>query len=210
MKKESALFRVARAACKIFAKIFYPYEVENGFSLPENERVVICCNHISNLDPVFLNLTQHRLIHFMAKSELFKFKPFGALIKKFGAFPVVRGNDGGKAIGTAEELLNEGHVVGIFLEGRRSRSGDLQKPHSGAVIIAHETNTKIVPACITGKNKFVNIFRKTKITYGKPVSCEELGITEGTNNEFRQASRKIMELISEMREEHLSSFSKQQ
>lgn len=200
-------YKVAKSFCRGFVKLFYPYEIENGDSIPEGMACIICSNHLSYLDPVFINVTQTRLMHFMAKKELFNNKLFGSLITKLGAFPVDRGNDGGKAIGKAEELLKQGECIGIFIEGTRSKTGKLGRGHMGALVIAHAAGVPIVPCCITGKNVFIKPFRKTKITYGTPVTCEELGIVNGDPKELREAAKKVMEIISEMREKHTEEFS---
>lgn len=206
MRKLPKLYPAARVVCLAFLKLFFPYEVTNGKSLPEDKGMIVCSNHIHAIDPVLINATQNRLLFFMAKKELFKFKPIGHLIKKYGAFPVNRGNDGGNAIHTGEELLHDDNVVGIFIEGTRSRSGKFGNPHTGAIVMAHHTNTPILPCCITGKETFVKPFKKTKITYGTPVTCEELGIKEGTNLEYRKAAAKVMEMISGLREQQRKEF----
>lgn len=200
------MYPVVRVICLAFLKLVFPYEVKNGNSLPKDKGMIVCCNHIHGVDPVLLNATQNRLLFFMAKKELFNFKPLAHLITKYGAFPVNRGHDGGKAIHVGEELLNDDNVVGIFIEGTRSRSGKLGRPHTGAIVMAHHTNKPILPCCITGKKTFIKPFRRTKITYGTPVTCEELGIVEGTSAEYHAAADKIMNIISQMREQHRKEF----
>ena len=199
-------YKAGIVVCRAFARLFYPFEVENGGSLPEGKSCIVCSNHISNMDPVFLNISQNRLIRFMAKKELFKNKLFGALITKMGAFPVNRGSDGGKAIGVAEELLSEGECVGIFIEGTRSKTGKIGRGHMGALLIAQNAGVPVVPCCITGKKTFIKPFVKTKITYGAPITCEELGMIEGDKRSLRNATNKLMEIISSMREEHVKQF----
>ncbi len=206
MKKKPFFYPVARILCLGFLKIFYPYEVKNGNSLPEDGKMVVCCNHQHNIDPIFLDATQNRLLFYMAKSELFKFKPFAHLISKYGAFPVYRGKDGGRAIHKGEELLRDNNCVGVFIEGTRSKTGEFLRPHTGALVLAYETDTPILPCCITGKKGIVKAFHKSKISYGKPVTCSELGITKGTIQEYRAAAAKVMSLIAELREEHKREF----
>ena len=38
---------------RVIWKIFYPYEVESLEKLPQ-ERVLLCPNHASNLDPIYV------------------------------------------------------------------------------------------------------------------------------------------------------------
>lgn len=199
-------YKVAKTVSRGFMKIFYPYEVKNGNSIPDGQPCIVCSNHLSVMDPVFINVTQTQLLHFMAKKELFNNKLFGALITKLGAFPVSRGNDGGKAIGRAEELLGEGGCIGIFIEGTRSKTGKLGRGHIGALVIAKAANVPIVPCCITGKKTFIKAFTKTKITYGDPMTPEELGILNEDSKALRAGAAKVMEKIAEMREEHIEEF----
>ncbi len=206
MRKLPGSYPLARVLYRFWFSVIYPCEVQNSKCLPEDKRMIVCSNHVSNIDPVLINYTQNRLVHFMAKKELFKNKLLAKIISSYGAFPVNRGNDGGKAISTAEELLNDDNCVGIFIEGTRSRTGKLGRPHIGAFLIAFTSKSPIIPCCITGKTGFVKAFRKTKITYGKPMTCEELGIIEGTNKEYREAAAKLMGIISEMREKHIEEF----
>lgn len=207
MRKKPAVYPFVRLLCLGALKLVFPYEIQNGNSLPEDKAMIVCGNHISNIDPVFVNATQNRLLYFMAKKELFKNKLFAKFITTFGAFPVSRGNDGGRAIGAAEELLNDDNCVGIFIEGTRSRSGELGRPHTGVIVIAHATNTPILPCCITGrKGNFVRPFTKTKITYGTPITCEELGVKEGNPAEYRAAATKLMGIIAELRNKHREEF----
>lgn len=206
MRKKPLCYPIVRVLCTGFLKVFYPYEVENGNSLPEDGKMVICSNHQHNIDPVLIDATQNRLLYYMAKGELFKFKPFAQFISRYGAFPVRRGKDGGKAIKTGEELLDDNNCVGVFIEGTRSRTGELLRPHTGAIVLAHETDTPILPCCITGKKGLIRAFNKTKITYGKPITTKELGVTEGTMSEYRAAAVKVMDIIKEMRAKHKQEF----
>ena len=102
--------------------------------------------------------------------------------------------------------MQEGNCIGVFLEGTRSKTGELGRGHGGAFMIAHQTNTPIIPCCITPSEKFLKKRKKTKITYGEPVTCEELGIVEGTTKEYREAARRFMEILAQMREKQRSEF----
>ena len=101
--------------------------------LPEGTPMVMCCNHISFLDPVFLLVAQpKRHIYFMAKSELFKNRLVTWFIgKQLGAFAVHRGTGDTDALATAKQLVRDGKIMGIFPEGTRSRTGELLRAKSG-------------------------------------------------------------------------------
>ena len=208
MKKKPFFYPLARVICAFIFHVIYPTDVRNGKHLPEDQGLIVCSNHVSLMDPILINYSQKRMVLFMAKKELFKNKLLAGLIKSFGAFPVDRGQDGGKAIDNAGNLLKENNCRGIFLEGTRSKTGELGRGHGGAFMIAYQNNTPIVPCCITPRTGLMKPFRKTKITYGEPITCEELGITEGSTKEYREAAKKFMEILASMREEQRKEFQK--
>ena len=139
----------------------------------------------------------------MAKTELFRNKFFGGLIKILGAFPVTRGANDGKAIATGEDLINDGKVMTIFIEGGRTKTGELMRPRSGCAVIARQTKAPVVPMCITVVGKTKSVFSKRIIHIGKPISYDELGFSneeEPSPKEYREASRRIMDEITKFRE----------
>lgn len=196
-------YSVIRAIGIFIFKLIYPWEINGSDKLPEKGRYIICSNHISNMDPIFLIISQRRQIYFMAKSELFKNKIFAKFLGKMGAFPVQRKKGDTKAINRSFEILESNDVLGIFIEGTRSKNGEFLRPKSGVSVIAYKTNSPVIPVCITPKRgKSVRPFRKTIITYGDPISISDLSIKEGSGLEIRNASRFIMGKIKELREEN--------
>lgn len=202
--KKNPLYCFGKAVVTPLFKLLFRYQINNKNNLPEQGGYLLCCNHLSLKDPVFLALGQKRQVYYMAKEELFHNRFFSALIRALGAFPVHRGSGDSRAINNAETLLEEGKVLGIFLEGTRSKNGELLRPKSGAAMMAFQTGKPVVPACISCKGgRLPRLFRKVTVSYSDPVTPEELGLKEGTGTEFRNASRKIMDIISAMREKDI-------
>lgn len=170
----------------------------------ESTSLILCANHISNWDPVLLIVAKpHRHIYFMAKSELFCNRLFSWLLgKQFGAFPVHRGTGDTGAIDTAERLVDEGKILGIFPEGTRSKTGKLLRPKSGVGFIAAKTGAMVLPTAIVSRNQRIRPFRRTTIIYGKPLSPEELHLADAEHPDIRFATRRIMEAISQQIEEY--------
>ena len=119
-----------------------------------------------------------------------------------GAFPVKRGTGGSDALEDAYALLKQNAVVGVFIEGHRSKDGLLRKPKTGAALLAYETKAPVVPVCITaGDGKQPGMFKRTLIRFGKPISAGELDIQDDSSLQLRRASRTIMAQIAQLREE---------
>ena len=80
--------------------------------------VMICCNHTSDSDPLFLCYAfrlKHQ-IRAMAKIELIRIPVIGWLLSKAGIFGVDRGKSDIGAIKQAMKYLREGEKVLIFPE----------------------------------------------------------------------------------------------
>lgn len=207
MAQSKLLYSVGRVVCTPIMKLFYRYKVINKGNIPNDGKgYIIASNHISFSDPVLLGLGQKRRLNFMAKDELFKNKFFSFLIRHLGAFPVKRGAGDGKAIKNGEDIINEGNLMTIFIEGGRSKTGELMRPRSGFAVIAQQTGAPVVPACITkaGKGK---CFSKRIIHFSDPISVEELGLDSLDRHALKKASAIVMDRIKEMRENDLNEYS---
>lgn len=209
MGQSKVLYAVARAVCTPIFKIVYRYKIINGRNIPEKGGFIVASNHLSFSDPVLLGLGQKRRLFFMAKIELFKNKFFGALIRGLGAFPVERGAGDNKAIKTGEDLIKDGEIMTIFLEGGRTKTGELMRPRSGCALVAQQMQVPVIPACITVVGNPKHLFAKRVIHFGEPLTPQELGLTvDGGRKELKVASNKIMDEIRKMREQDLSEYKK--
>lgn len=202
MGQSKVLYRIGKIVCLPIMKIFYRYKIINGNSIPQEGAYIIASNHMSFSDPVLLGLGQRRRLFFMAKSELFRNKFFAALIRALGAFPVERGAGDGKAIKTGEDLISEGNVMTIFIEGGRTKTGELMRPRSGCALVAQQMQVPVVPACITITGNPKRLFAKRVIHFGEPLTPDMLGLTpDGDRRQLKNATNMIMDEIRKMREQ---------
>ncbi len=183
--------------------LYFRYKFINKNNIPKEGRYIIASNHISGPDCIFVGLGQKRYIRFMAKAELFE-KPFlNWFFTKMGAFPVNRGKGDTSAINNAKQYISEGDVLGIFIEGTRSKTGEFLKPKSGAVMLAHQMDCKIIPCAISCKGLKSSFWRRKYVHFGDPVTVEELGVTKASPREYRDASRKLMDIIADIRKQDI-------
>ncbi|MDQ4045348.1 MAG: 1-acyl-sn-glycerol-3-phosphate acyltransferase [Chloroflexota bacterium] len=120
---------------------------------PEGSGVYVVSNHLHNADPVLLEIIFPRPLHFMAKEEIYRIKPLGWLVGKFGNFPVARGKSDRKAVRNAITRLRHGVAVGLFPEGTRSKTMRLGPARAGAGFIAIQADVPILPVAITGSER---------------------------------------------------------
>ena len=174
---------------------------ENIPQIPGDPPLILCCNHTSLWDPILLIVAQPRHIHFMAKAELFKFKPLAWLLEKqFGAFPVKRGTGDTGAIDAAKQLVDEGKIMGIFPEGTRSKTGEMLRPKSGAAVVVAQTGAHVLPVAITAGDKKLRPFKRSTVIFGKPLSPAELKLDGPEKPDIRYATRTIMATIAALME----------
>ncbi len=168
---------------------------------PEKGGVVLCCKHISVLDPIIIGALIPRKVRYMAKAEVFRTPVIRSLARYFGAFPVNRGKHDLAAMKTALTILKDGEVLGIFPEGTRIRSNELSEGKAGAVTMAYRTGCPIVPVGMYAKNHRIRLFSRVRVRIGKPLSAAELGVLTGSPEEVQEALKTLMTRLKELSEE---------
>lgn len=171
MKK--GFYRFMRVVLGTIYALLYPAQVDGLENIPAEGGFILCCNHISARDPFYLAICcKQRYFHFMAKVELFKCKLIAAFVTALGGFPVDRGHNDLGAVRTALKLVAEGHALALFPQGTRSRDNSRTPMLTGVSIIALRSSAPVIPAYIDGPYR---LFRRTQVSFGKPVSFEGLG-----------------------------------
>lgn len=174
------------------------YGLEN---IPKNGGVVICANHIAAKDVVLIAAACPRQIRFVAKKELFKIPLIGWLIKKLGAIKLDRGGSDVAAIKTTINLAKEGEIVSIFPQGHRFPGVDPATTpiKNGAGMIAYHSKSDVLPVCIVTKKDKYHFLGRVEIHFGKPIPNSDFNFTNGTRDEYKEATEKIFAEILNLR-----------
>ncbi len=184
-------YQIGRAVMRVITHIFYRVEVRGREKLPLDRGYIVCSNHRSNYDPVFLGIHTKPQFNFMAKEELFRNPVVGIVIRGLGAFPVKRGKGDTSAIDHAEQLIRDGKVLAMFPEGTRSKDGKPLRPKSGAAVVASQTGADVIPAAIYFQGK-LHFRSKVVVSFGDIIPNEQLHITGKSPREIKEASNLIM------------------
>ncbi|MEU4558232.1 lysophospholipid acyltransferase family protein [Actinoplanes sp. NPDC023936] len=182
MTRTPALYAVAGATVGSALRRVWRPQVAGLEHLPADRGAILCANHLSVGDQLFLGVAVPRHIAFWAKAEYFRATgPRGALTRRvvtgMGAIPVERA--GGRAVLSAFDaavpILRAGGLVAVFPEGTRSPDGRLYRGRTGAVRLADRAGVPIVPAGITGTGRArpADLFHPRRcpitITFGPPL-----------------------------------------
>ena len=185
-------YKIARAIVGFLMRIIFRYRVEGKENEIMEGGVFVCPNHLSNWDPPAVAVALKRPLTFMAKASLFKFKPFGAMIRSFGAFPFQRGGGDVGALKTTMKLIREERPVIIFPEGRRMKPGMKAKVNTSLVRLAIKTGAPILPVGVEANYR---IFSRVTIRIGKPMTFEEYKGKTLSDEELYALGKQLMEEI---------------
>ena len=196
---ESKLYKTLVAILRPIFKLIYRLEIKGVDNIPKKGKAILCPNHTSNADPILLAVSLNRQVFFMAKKELFSKKILSKFFKALGSFPVDRGSGDSSALEQSKKILKNNNLLGIFIEGSRSKTGEFLRPKTGAALIAADTLSDIIPIyirCVDGGK--IRAFKKNILIIGKALSNNDLNLIDKTGKSFRDASRTIMENIKKL------------
>ena len=193
------MYAVLRAIVTFIFKINYNLSFEGKNNIPKAGGYIYASNHRSYTDPVLISIPVRKRFAYMAKEELFKQNIFfTALIKFFGAFPVVRGAGDTSVIDTSIEKLKKGKNLVIFPEGTRSYDGKVGKGKSGVALIAAQAGVDVIPVGIIFEGAKLKFRSKIVVRFGKPIKASELAISGTSSAELKALKSKIMGAITEL------------
>jgi len=201
------LQRRTRAVVGPLSRVLWKVERAGYERLPDEGPAILCPNHISFLDSMFLLLTVPRNISFVGKAEYMDSWKTKYIFPALGMIPIDRsgGSKSSAALDAAAEVLGRGELFGIFPEGTRSRDGYLYKGRTGAARLAVETGAPIYPVGITGTDriqppdaKAPKPFTSCRIEIGRPVRPERYASRSEPHQAWRSMIDEVMFEIREM------------
>ncbi len=162
----SWLYKFLWILVRVLMPLFCRVKLEGAEHVPLEGGCVLVCNHNMGPDYLLLGVSTRRQIHYMGKSEIFDYHPLlTKLFNSAGVFPVERGKQDKVALERAVRLVQDGCVLGMFPEGTRSRTGQLQRGKSGAARIAMAANAPVIPAVVIDSALvFRRPFRRPRVT----------------------------------------------
>jgi 1-acyl-sn-glycerol-3-phosphate acyltransferase len=185
-------------------------KVEGLHHIPSSGPAILASNHLAVMDSFFLPLVVRRRITFLAKAEYFTGTGLKGWFHRWffnaaGQVPIDRtdADAAQAALNTAERLLGEGKLLGMYPEGTRSPDGRLYKGKTGLARLALETGVPVIPVAMIGTN-VVNPpgtsmlrFGRVTVRFGKPMDFSRFEGLEG--NRFIERAV-IDEVIYELME----------
>jgi cytidylate kinase len=194
--KRTLFYLFGHYASGIFCRTFLKLRVTGTEHIPAKGPVIIACNHISFWDPPLVGSSVKRVVHFVAKAELFQNRLFGEVLSRYNSIPIHRGPQARRGLRGAEEVLGNGGAVIIFPEGTRSKTSEFLPPKAGITRLAALTRSPVVPARISGSRQIRRSMLRqvlVRIRFGPPM-MPPIGDEAGREG-GRAYARHVMDVI---------------
>ncbi len=207
--------------------VFYPLtrllgrrRFEGLEHIPQIGPVLVACNHISYLDPIYTGVFMHRggrIPRFLAKQDLWRLPVVGRVMADAGQIPVRRGSpEAGDSLRYAEQALAEGKAVLIYPEGTITRDPDHwpMVAHTGVARLALRSGVPVVPVVHWGTQRVYDHYGKRLrpwprtdviVRAGAPVDLSDFRQRPVDQPLLREATDRVMggvrDLLAEVRRE---------
>ena len=174
------LYAALWVLCRTLGVALFGVRVRFAEPLPETGGLIVLSTHQSHLDPLLLGLAADRRLSSLARSSLYRFKPFGAVITALDAIPIDREASAVAAMKVVIRRLQDGAAVIVFPEGTRTATGRPGEIRSGFALLAKKARVPIVPVAIVGayecwpRTRLLPRTGRIRLEFGRVISADEV------------------------------------
>ncbi len=205
-------YTILRWMTLILAKIFFRIRVVGAARIPREGALIFAPNHVSFLDIPMLGAVAPRPLHFIGRAGLFKGRLTGMIYRHLNGIPLQNNHSPAGGLRPAIKLLKQGRCVVLYPEGRRSKSGALQKPLPGIGMLASVRGVRVVPVFIEGTRKALPVgsawirFARVTVYIGEPVEFKGKREYSEEEDRYQVISREVMAEITSLRDQAARSL----
>lgn len=135
---------------------------------------VVAANHFSGIDHPLIGSFSPRTLYFLAKAELLRIPALGTALRLLGVFGVRRGESDREAVRRAREIVRDGNLVCVHLEGTRQRFGHPGPMQPGGLMIALQEGVPVIPCAVDTFGWSPTNRRRCAVVWGEPMRLDGL------------------------------------
>jgi 1-acyl-sn-glycerol-3-phosphate acyltransferase len=184
---------IGKAVLGATTHVLAPLSAYGRDRIPRHGGAILAMNHFHAIDPACFGTACPRRIVFVAKTEAHEQRGLGELMRAHGALAIRRGESDRDALRRMRETVRDNHLLGMFVEGTRQRSGVPGEPKPGTAMIAINEGVPVVPAALEGTQAWSFGGRQpVAVAFGEPMRFD--GYPRNSRG-YREASAEIMDEI---------------
>lgn len=176
---------------RLYTTLLHRVEIENEAPFPGSGPAILVSNHTCGIDHLLLQSGTRRVLGFMIALEFYDHPLYHPFCKMIRCIPAKRDGRDQTALRLSLQALKDGHVLGIFPEGRiNAHSGrDFLEAKPGTGFLALKAKVPVIPAYISGTPPTDNILKALRtpshvhVVYGDPVDLSDLWNAEDREQE---------------------------
>ena len=175
MSREDVAWAIGRIYIGWPVRLFTRARAVGVENIPKTGGVVYAINHLHWIDVPIVGALCPRTIWFVAKAEAANYPALGRFLRWHGKIAIRRGESDRDAVRRMRGEARSGHMVGLFVEGTRQKSGRPGTAQPGAAMVALQENVPVVPVAIYG-TQFWSLRhpRRCSIAFGEPLEFPDL------------------------------------
>lgn len=161
---------------QFFTRIVWGAQINTPLPVQPGQGAIIVCNHVSSIDPWFVQLGVHQIVHWMVAREYSLHPKMAWIFRSVGAIPVNRSGVDIAATKLAIRYAKSGELVGLFPEGRINNTQDLLLPgRPGVALVALRARVPVIPCFVRGApydgTEFgcFGMWARARVTVGQPI-----------------------------------------
>jgi 1-acyl-sn-glycerol-3-phosphate acyltransferase len=130
---------VLRFVSYFLAHAIYRFKIKNDTHIPTEGACVLACNHVSLVDVLLLMAASPRPIYFVMDKTIYNMPLVHWLFKAGKAIPIAPAHEDPAMLEAAYQRcaahLADGDIVGIFPEGKITKTGELNEFKHGLTVL---------------------------------------------------------------------------
>ena len=123
-------------------------------NIPDEGACIVVCNHVSYVDAIVIAACVRRPIRFVMDHRIFRTPLLSFIFRAMRTIPIASARESAalkqRAFAEVAAALAAGEIVGIFPEGRLTRTGDINPFRPGVRQIVEATAVPVVPMALRG------------------------------------------------------------
>lgn len=171
---------ILQFALRMTCVVFLRYRAAGLRNVPSCGGGLYLVNHQSFVDPLLVGLPLQRPVSFLARDNLFRVPVIGWILRNTYVMPINRRSASSASIKAAAARMEHGFAVGIFPEGTRSSSGEMNPFKPGFIALVRRAKVPVYPVGIAGADRamprsslFLH-FSQVRVVFGEPISVDDL------------------------------------